>query len=335
MATARPASSNADCSTDERQPSRIPGNIGTLNSRVMVWDHDPLWARATQNYSWPFSKATGEQHKDTVPSLLFEIGDALLTPVYKPHDMFVCTINPQKAAETAEDEVGPPNPGVTTAHPGVDFVGSPESGVGEVARPKMPGGDLFECSGVPCLNTDPTTGRDIFPHQVWKYVGSLLNPTVFVHPSEYPKLLAEYQNKNLPGGLHSAPWFDYKEEIDNGKSFIMPYQKTKHSPGSDSTTHWTLEKWTPLWQGEDFSVTIKIGDKKTNDAIDPNDGTVVDTTIEDYKYLMYEESQNPPFDFVKGISNQAFHVFAAKDQQGHPIEGAQAEALRAARVAFD
>ncbi len=333
------AGSNANCRTG-LPPSRIPGNIGTLNSEVVIWDHDPFWARATQMYSWPFSKSTGQQQKENVPEALFEIGSAILKPIYKPHDMFICTINPKKAEE--EGVAGPPAPGETTANPGVDFVGGPESKV-TTGRSKMPGGHIFECNGrnnlvtdPPCVNIDPTTGKDIFSHQVWRYIGSLLDPLVIVHPSEDGKPLSQIQNKDMDDAevrFHSAPRFDYREEVDNGKSFIMPYQTTKHSPGQ--TTHWTLEKWTPLWQGEDFSVTIKLGDKKTNDAIDPNDGTTINTLIEPYKYLMYEVPSNPPPDFVPGISNQAFHVFPQRDKQGNPVEGGEAEASRAAREAFD
>lgn len=345
-----PVSSDAECRTDERQPSRIPGNIGTLNSKVVIWDHDPFWARASQMNSWQFSKENEIQSPFDEPKIVYEVGGAFLMPIYKPHDMFVCTINPKKTAEfeAAQHDVGPnpeeegppapaPAPGETTADPGVDFIGSPESGVGEVARSKLPGGHIFECNGrPPCLNTDRSTGRDMFPHQVWRYIGSLLNPLVLIHPSEYSSIFDEIQNKDIlkESEFHSAPRFDYKEEVYNGKAFIMPYQKAKHSPGAGQTTHWTLEKWVPLWQGEDFYITINLGEKKTNDAVDPDDGVPINTTIEPYKYLMYNVPSDPPANFIPGISNQAFHVTPREGGEVGLLE-ADANALQEARTAFD
>lgn len=118
------------------QPSRIPGNIGTLKSKVIVWDHDPFWARPTQIMSWPFTKSTAQQMQEVVPDAVFEAGAALLRPTFKHHDMFVCTLNPNKIIPPPI--VGPPAPGTTTANDQVDFVGSPESGVGHIAQPRMP-----------------------------------------------------------------------------------------------------------------------------------------------------------------------------------------------------
>jgi len=337
--------STANCRTDDDQPSRIPGNIGTLNSEVIIWDHDPFWARATQMNSWLFSNLIIEQQQENIRDMIFEAGGALLKPVYKLHDMFICTVNPQIASE-AETE-GPDDPGETTANAGVDFVGSTASGVGEVARSKMPGGQIFECNGQnnpgadpPCENIDSTTGKDMFSHQVWRYIGSLMNPLVPIHPSEYSLLYSEIQNKDIlqEGEFHSAPRFDYQEEIEDGKKYIMPYQTTKHSSGASHSTHWTLEKWTPLWQGEDFSITIKIH-KNTNDAVDPNDGSVISTKIEPYKYLMHDfPSELPsqtPLGFVDGISNEAFYVRPQQDKQGNVSAEELSKSRKAAREAFD
>lgn len=334
-----------DCKTG-LQPSRIPGNIGTLNSRVMVWEHDPFWARATQIYSYPFTKATGEHLKESISEAEFRVGAAFLKASYKHHDMFVCTINPNLAKEQDSGVVGPPDPSVTTKALGVDFVGAEESGVGLFAQPKMPGGDIYECDGVQqsvtlpldCSRIDPTTGKSMFVHQVWRHEGSLFTHLVPIHPSEYgSKELSELQNRDVleEGDLQSAPRWDYIEVIDNGKAAIWPIMSTKHSPGSTKTTHWTLQKWTSIWQGQDFFITVRLGNKKTNDAVDPEDGVSIDTEVEPYKYLMYETPSNPPAGYVSGISNQAFDVVPKKDKQGNPRPGAETEAKRAAREAFD
>ena len=345
----------ADCRTG-RQPSRIPGNIGTLKSKVMIWDHDPFWARPTQIYSFPFSQATGEQMRESAPDIQFEVGGAFLRPTFRHHDMFVCTLNPDR--DTTNGEVAAP--GETTINPEVDFVGSVESGVGLIAAPRMPRGNIFKCDGGigggiceeeidgETVNAaDETTGKSIFSHQVWRHEGSLFRDNPLIHPSEYQKPLSELKaarnsdsnsdNDVTIDELQSAAKWDYIMVADNGKLSIWPVMITKQSPYLKSTVHWTLEKWTPVWQGQDFYVTVRLGDKRTDDAVDPNNDTdntrVKSLAAAYFPYMWYDIERN--LDGVPGITNQAFHIFPQKDNIGVVSDEARTIATRAARKAYD
>jgi hypothetical protein len=333
------------------QPSRIPGNIGTLKSKIMIWDHDPFWARPTQIMSWPFSKDTARQMQEVVPDAIFEMGTAFLRPALKHHDMFVCTLNPNKEEPEIE---GPPAPGTTSANSQVDFVGSSESGVGQIAQPRMPGGAIYKCNGgkdedecqitvdgTPVTASDPSTGRDIFPHQVWRHRGSLLNGEVLIHPSDYQKSLPELKAAaedeiDIPELLSAAKW-DYIEVADNGKLSIWPIMITKQSPDFGNSVHWTLEKWTPIWQGQDFFVTVRLGDKRTDDTKDPNTGSSLSMVPPYDPFFRYNLEKNEGEEHFPGITNQAFHVFPqrAVPGSGRSQDELDKEATRAAREAYD
>lgn len=360
--------SQRDCNTNiPGQPSRIPGNIGTLNSKVMIWEHDPFWARAQQVYSWSFSQKGEDQNENPTPNAVYEAGSAYLKPIYKQHDMFVCSINPLKASVST---FGPPDPTQAKIADGVDFVGATDSGVGSIAQSKMPGGKIFNCNGggntekgtpedpgpcfrriarfvprqgaaidlVPDFDTDE--GKDIFSHQVWKIAGNLFDPTVLMHPSEYDLTIGELQQRNnfSLGKLATAPIWDYISITNDGKNSIWPNMVTKST--EEFPVHWTLEKWTPLWQGEDFFITVKM--KKTNDATDVDDGIGISTTIEAYKYLMYTDDSinfggghSKPEGWVQGISNEAFYIAPAKNDNGKITQEAEKESMRASRSLFD
>jgi len=362
--SARKIMPTADCTTG-RQPSRIPGNIGTIKSKVMIWDNDPFWARPTQMLGFPFSQATGEQMRESVPDIQFEVGSAFLRPTFRHHDMFVCTLNSKKGVIVEDEETLS-----SFVNSEVDFVGSVESGVGLIAAPRMPGGKIYECdagkggnqsSNSPCAvivgdetidsGGDETTGKSIFSHQVWRHEGSLFNNEPLIHPSEYQEPLSRLQkakntgdNKVSMNDLQSAAKWDYIEVADNGKLSIWPVMITKQSPNLKNTVHWTLEKWTPVWQGQDFYVTVRLGDKRTDDAVDPL-SDVIDpfngkpALVDPYfPFMWYNTERGSDKDgkpIVPGISNQAFYIAAQKDNTGIVSEEARTESKKAARKAYD
>jgi len=310
--------------------------------------------------AWPFSEGTERQMQETVPDAVFQMGTAFLRPTFKHHDMFVCTRNPKKAADTPEIE-GPPAPGTTSGDSQVDFVGSPESGVGHIAQPRMPGGEIYKCNGgknesecptapdsegdqVPA--SDPSTGRDIFPHQVWEHKGNLFSNTVLIHPSEYQVPLSDLQAVGQSPGpvlgptmekLQSAAKWDYIEVADNGKLSIWPIMITKQSPDLGNSVHWTLEKWTPTWQGQDFFVTVRFGDKRTDDTKDPNAGAPLSLTAPYDPFLRYNLEKDEGGGHFPGITNQAFHVAPQKavPGSGRNQDDLNDDATRAAREAYD
>lgn len=305
----------AACSVGPTQnpASAVAGNIGKVVSKVMVWDHDPFLARPTQQTGFTFSQDTAEALQDPTAGVQFELGTVFLKPTYVPHDMFVATRN-ANAPSIGGEEV---------ATRGLDFVGSPESGVGQVAIDKMPGGTTYDVGHF----TNPNVGEDIFPHQLWIYEGSLLKRGVPVHPSEYSSDLSEIQNaqnilakreaetpeehfqKFTLTEIQSAPRWDYTLVKENGVETVWPVMVSKQVPDLTTPVHWTLKKFTPLWQGEDFFVTILIN-KGADAAVDKkSEHEIVSTNWEQYKYLMYALSTSQqPVPWFPGISNQAFYM---------------------------
>lgn len=326
------------CQVGAGQPpaSAIPGNIGIVKAKVMVWDHDPMMARSAQDLSFSFHNDLPIDIQKTIPNLQIENGVAFLKPQYIMHDMFVATFN----------KVNPPSMAGST---GLDFVGSPESGVGQDARDKMPGGKIYKANGVldtieikqangtveKILRGDIRTGRDKFPHQLWIYIGSLLKGGVPVHPSEYNKnlsdaqaafgLLAQRNGVTFSQGdgvkytiteLQSAPKWDYMLVKRDGVESVCPVMVSKQVPDLTSPVHWTLEKFAPLWRGEDFFVSVIIGDKQPDAAVDPfSADDIVDTNWPEYKYLLYYPATLPD-GWQDGVSNEAFAVIEENDQGG-------------------
>ena len=330
------------------QPSGIPANIGILKSKVMVWDNDPFWARPTQILSWQFSQACSEQIQESVTDVIFELGAAYLRPTFKHHDMFICTLNPRKNIEPTTGELG-----ATTANTEVDFVGSQESGVGQIAQSRLPGGVIYVANGEDSFDVitrefqaaDSTTGKDIFPHQVWRYEGSIVRDAykVLIHPSEYQIPLNELEsiiNNEVSTPLapitleeiNSTAKWDYIEVTDNGKLSIWPVQITKHSPNNN--VHWTLQKWTPVWQGQDFFVSVKLGDKKTDDAKDDGNQTPLSMPEPYTPFLQYNLEKGTYF---PGITNQAFHIPPQKaiPGSGRTQSDLDTEAKKKAREVYD
>lgn len=314
--------------------SGIPGNIGTVRTKVVIWDHDPLFARPFQKMTFPFSQDTAKQMRDSVPGIQFELNAAFLRPQFIPHDMFIATQNNHVTPNTTNS---------------LDFVGSKQSGVGQIAFDRLPPsvgvqGKEYEANGFfDIKQADGSTskvyvwhiGKDMFPHQVWLYVGSLLKRGVPIHPSEYTKNdteLAAVGNLSpaTSAGCNFDKWrieelqgavkWDYNTIEDGaGHRAISPVQITKPAEDSSTPVHWTLEKLTQTFQGEDFFVTVVLGEKELSNLEDPNNPSdCVDTNWDEYKYLVYNP-KNRPAGWIDGISNAAFFIEENKEtpaQQG-------------------
>lgn len=313
----------------------MAGNIGIVRAKVLIWDHDPLLARPMQKLSHPFSQITEEQLRERISDLQFMANSAFLSPRYIPHDMFIAT-----KRQTGTKDV-PQENGTSVAVPvfGLDFVGSPQSGSGQIAFQKLPPsigvpGKDYTSNGTTNIqrpNGDFVEvfnwrfGRDMFPHQVWIHVGSLLKRGVPLHPSEYKLNESEVSAiKNMTIGpptsncaynewtieeIHSAVRWDYAIMEDGaGHRAIAPVQISKPPEDTTAPIHWTLEKFTPVFQGEDFFVVVERGEKDLINVEDTNaGGDCIDTNWADYKYLIYDPAVKPGL-WVDGISNAAFYI---------------------------
>lgn len=319
--------------------SGVAGNIGIVNAKVTIWDHDPFYARPLQKLTYPFTQDAQQQIKTSISGLSFEANAAFLKPKYIPQDMFVAT----KIQTGTRDE--PTETGVRQVPVfGLDFVGSRSSGVGAIAEQRLPPstgveGKEYTANGYFPVDL-PTSdnynwriGKDIFPHQVWVYIGNIFRNAVPVHPSEYSindsELIAikSIQNpdeaRSCPPQnwtieeIKNAPRWDYNSIEDGaGHRAISPVQVTKPPEDAISPVHWTLEKFTPTFQGEDFFVTIAKNEKELTNVEDVDPASdCVDTSIESYKYLIYDP-QTKPVGWVDGLSNAAFWMERDKEQSG-------------------
>lgn len=336
MACRVPQSSQPDYST-KATGNDVAGSIGIVRAKVSIWDHDPLIARPQQRLTFQMSEELRIQLPIDPPGVVFETGAAILQPQFPVQDMFIAT----KKLETSSAGA------VSFTQPVLDFVGATQSGVGQLATKRLPGGDDYErngdivvgtIDGEPVFNPtpDPWIGRDIFPHQVWLHVGNLLKRGVVKHPSEYHLSISELiatqsvrlgvssvaaaaANNNLAceerfntwtlDEIQGAVQWEYTMAEANGRKGISPVQTTKPAEDSLAPAHWTLEKFMPVWQGQDFFVTITKGDKSVTSVEDPGPAfDCVDTNWGNYKYLMYKSPGNRPAGWTDGISNEAYYV---------------------------
>lgn len=355
--------------------SAIPGNIGIVKGKVIIWDHDPFLARPHQVIGFPFSGMMSQALPDNSPDVNFEIEAAYLKPIFTMHDMFIATINPRLASKYSNPN--PDNPNIVVSSK-LDFVGSVASNVGQVASTRLPGGLEYELNGgfvikipglIPIIIGPEVwrevfpharTGMDIFPHQLWLHVGSIFKGRPDIHPSEYSKNPDEIgsisnhgdtpqgdpvpvdntasngeksQTTTVPSSnskivtlddiLVSAKW-DYVPVNESGVQIFTPTLLNKKPPASKATSknvHWTLEKFSPVWQGTDFFVTIMKGTRDVDPTVDNfSDLSSVRSEWKNYRYLMYTNpsgyTPNPQDPWVDGISNAAFYVAPASVVSG-------------------
>lgn len=330
--------------------SAIPGNIGNIRAKIMVWDHDPMLGRPFQQVCFPFSQSTSEQMQDNELNVEFQLNSAFLKPIYEIHDVWLATIKPTGLIDDNNTE----DPYDDKEIFQLDFV-KPKS---NAAKSRMPGGEIYLRNGQPSADGfakgDDTTGKDIFPHQVWLHVGSLLKSAIPQHPSEYelptsairnyenliskrsvPPIKNEwYQNFTL-AELQNAPKWESREIVEGstGKQAFWPTMVGKRT---SEPVHWSLEKLTPIWQGQDFFVTIVLGDQDVNDGVEKDENDLVDSDNQLYKYLIYDPAEKPVIagagEWIKGISNEAFYV--PPDPNPKPDTDPEKDAAKAARKIF-
>ncbi len=310
---------SCDVSGTQAFASSVSGNIGTLRSKVLIWDHDPLLARPHQQLSFALNKLAFSQMPKKPTGITTQVGAAFLNPLFIPHHMFVGTFFKDVGSKADGEIVN------------LDLVGT-ESEV----KDWLPGGEIYNTNGGlgsrevqifdPFQNTTVTVqqiidifgGKDAFPHQLWLYTGSLLRSGVLIHPSEYATSIdnikaiaalrtatSETDDVITVPQIQAAPRWRYSRVKSNGINAFSPHMETKQTPDSRAAVHWTLEKFAPLWQGEDFAIIVDKGSKRTDESTD-NLETADLTNIPQYLPLMFNmPTEN---ELVQGISNEAFFI---------------------------
>jgi len=385
-----PASS-CEISDHVAQPpaSGAPGNIGVVNAQVLIWDHDPMLTRPDQHRSFGFKGADPKMSDwpTSQADIQYILNNAHLTPLYNLHDMFLATRRPP-GFDGPSGFTNPNGRTVTEINPALDILGSNEcGGAGSEAQARLPGGSEYEApepfnsSGEAVSDLvdgeqvarDQYTGMTIFPHQLWLHVGSIFRPEVLVHPSEYDKDLNEvFTVQQLKAGvgadrvpqpltleeIQAAPKWDYTKFFDSGRATYWPTMISKQVPDSKFPVHWSIEKFTPLWQGEDFHITVAKGDKNLDEGLITSnlfDNPNTYWPAGQYQYLVHDVTKAseygapmpaesgemtsgtealPQYKWVDGLSNQAFlgHVAQGIDPyEATGSESATSEALKAVK----
>jgi len=261
----------------------IPGSIGLLRSKIYFYDHNPFWARPYQNITFPFSNTAGAEvskerditfasehqenlQKDTddKQTVIFDYGDAFLRPKAIRFHTFVATIKREKEAGDTGYEIA-----YLDFATGLSASNSIEN--------YLPGGQYY--NDVSTM----TTGKSIFPHEVWIYEGSAIYKTEVRNPSEYEvslgqdvnweSLSKEAQDKLL-SQLGTAMWDMNSESNPEEKdqlNRVYPEMIGRPKCKSSNFIHWTLRKYTPLFQGQDFVIEVmKIDPTTTARAMQTN-----------------------------------------------------------------
>lgn len=311
--------------------SSVAGNIGKVRARVLVWDHDPFMARPHNHMGFTFNKQSGREAKSKQEDekLEFAFDSMFLRPNYSPQNMFVCTDKLDPAGGSGQV---------------FDYVSSSESG--EIS----PATDYLPPSAGGSENKHKPQQ---FQHELWVHVGNLFKSRPTLHPSEYQKSISETDastqliSDDNPSGtlrlsdIQSAVKFSMVKEEEKEKVTYWPYQMAKQSSNGQSPVHWTLHKYTKVWQGCDFHIHIKKY-KRLDAGIDPcivendkgqtsfspecydqeNDQfTEPDLVMPDlvmpewpsYAYLMYVLPSGGPVDYVHKISNEAYSYAGPDD----------------------
>jgi hypothetical protein len=301
--------------------------------------------------------AAADQMSETnKANLLFRLNTASLRPIYQTQDMFLATYKPPESDPFV-------NPSARNAslllNRNFDLLGGIASGgAGLIAAAKLPGGRDYS-RGLTDPQYDPMAGKYVFMQQLWLHVGNIFRPEVLVHPSDYSKTLSAmafvkglvgqygeeweeiadraeeiYGRKITTTTVLSSPRWDYKlEKNDYGKESIYISMISKQiETGAQWPIHWTIEKYSNTFQGEDFFVTVIKGDKRLDKGLQKGSEETVRTYWPDdrYQYLVYDPDGMSDtvldeftdttdigewrYEWIEGISNEAFYIHPPPDE---------------------
>jgi len=353
-------SEHPDCQVNDpdfqEHVSRIPANIGDVRCQVLVWDHDPFQGRPYQSVYFSMDQGTADETGLNKGDIQFQSNAAFLKPIFRTQDMFLATRNPNGAPDFV-NPASEPGDAEDYINEEFDILGSQAcGGAGNIAHARLPGGqDWARDTEDPYY--DPWVGFDMFHQQLWLHVGSLLKHGVMVHPSEYGKVLTEVNLVNKIAlaeitreriretgedistmEITAAPKFDYSMYRNpHGKDSVWATMVSKQLPTSAYPVHWTIEKYLPTFQGEDFFIVYAKGEKRLDQGLqkaEAYDKPKSDWPGNHYRYLIYDPDgvedeiatpggtpgTPPRYDWVQGISNEAFYIPPGPDEIS-PAEG--------------
>jgi len=261
----------------------IPGNIGLLKSKISIYEHNPFWARPYQNITFPFTELAGaeitsdphyewdhrpnEKNTKDKQNVVFQFGQAFLQPLNLRFCNFVATIH-----DTTQ-LIGRSVPGQVVRK--LDIVKGMKSS--SIIASNLPNSDPNSVYNSP-NRVVPSRGKYNFPHLLFIYEGSAIYNTTIMNPSEYATpIAAEAEGKNLEelqanqrqkllSQLGTALW-DLTSETNPKDIFdvIYPVMVGRRTCQSCDPIHWTLRKYTPMYQGQDFSIRFNQIDSATDE----------------------------------------------------------------------
>lgn len=284
----------------------IAGNIGTLKASIKLYEHNPFVARPYQNLSYPFNPRVGQQiPKDNKFNVEFlPNGDASLTPLIYNYSTFLAMLK-EETSQTSTSSGA-----FTSKTYQLDIVKGFKAS--NRVRTQLPGGSLYEQS-----KKTPWLYKlyDMFPHMLWiQEDSSAFFKTETIPPSEYFTPYSELAKKHSSWDLFKetaqsllqassqaqsgSPIWDMNYEENKIKIFgmsigtelfntVYPIMISKRLCQTQNPIHWTVRKYTPLYQGQDFAIDFTV------------DGTSLDefTPTEEGEELFNKNPMQTPYNY--------------------------------------
>jgi hypothetical protein len=235
--------------------------------------------------SYPLSSAVEDKKIDS--NLDYHLNSVSLKADRLPQNMFVAAEEIVKAGEPKK----------------YDYVDKS----GQVAQ-YLPGGANYS--------------KDEFGHRLWLHKGSLFSNKLILYPSEYsvPIQSTKYYEANkdtqiantgeLISIIESATRIKY--HVDSRENTFWPNMTTKQSRLCKHPVHWTLEKFSPVWQGCDFHLIVRKGEKSLDFGVDSTADQPLECDNPTYHTMMYKRPrpQNSSQSDIEwdGIRNTAFYL---------------------------
>jgi hypothetical protein len=283
---------NGSCEVNPswKSASAVAGNIGIVKARVMVWDHDPFEARATQVTSLPMSGMAAQRIDPSISqNVMFEAGAAMLKPEFKPDHMLVFAEKRDSSGENPEFDMA------KTGNPEFDN----PSGKGRYLWQHV--GSLF------------TSDIVIYPSE---------------YEAQNWEAIAKSRMYELKDAL-SAPKWDYTQIRENNIDAYCPVMKAKQVANYEAPIHWTLERYHDIWQGMDFWITVELRGKQPDETSNPiNQKELAEITPQDdfrkeYLYLMAFLGNQPKDEawglkgntWINGVSNAPYYTSPDNEQE--------------------
>lgn len=298
----------------------MPANIGLPRVKAEIWESNPFFARPYQNYTFQYSADGAKEIKslsDKQNIQFVEGSGASLLPIHSPEHTFIAVR--KLSFKKQKIDLGVTN--FETTLPYIEFDIAKGLSSSPTVLDYLPGGEAYR--------------PDYFAHKLWIHIGSLYSTSV-VLPSEY--VLPPSSKFSLPivGEISAgetvqrifniiktaflaesgaAIWDMTHEPFgDTPVQRVYPRMVGRINCKSSDPVNWTIEKYTPLFQGQDFSLEFRVFNKDLAQvpirANTVKEEMETNRMIGKYKTYFEPSTQDTPWvnSTENGYSNEAYYI---------------------------